>query len=264
MFIKRKHTRKPSFGFELDKSNTIAKKIDLYSPLADAPARDFEGKLLPTVSGTSLTASALGRVTEFTDGDYINFGDVHDLGSYSIFFGCWFKTIDTSYAIINKSIYASAKGRYFLYSDAGNITFGAELNFGLRTVVVTDNYNDGNWHYIVGVIDRLKEVRLYIDGVKVGTTTATDPYDYNTTNILLLGRYNDTAGTGVHATFAKFTGEMSDFILGHNSLNDVEAKLLYDNFYQILKPRSIYISEIGFKPYWANNATVVQPMQGMS
>jgi len=229
---------------KINKSNGIGRKVDFYAPLHDAGVIDVSGKLSPsTTSGISLEGGSKGLATHFDANDYISYGDVHDIGLGSIFYGVWFKTVDTgNYNLISKSFYGSANNRFYLNFNGGNLQAFVEHNTWPYDVSVTNaaTVDDGEWHFALASLERGVGLTLYIDGVNVGFTANTNT-DSNTSSgyHLLVGRYNDGAdGTNPVAGDLIFEGEMSDMVLGHHSLNDVEARSLYNNFYQILQPRT--------------------------
>ena len=241
--VKRRWTKLPPNPV-INKGNAIGRKIDLYLPLHDLAARDIAGGLVPATTGTSTVGSERGLVTHFDDGDYLDFGDVHDLGSESMFFGCWYKTTQsTDFTLMAKAFYGFVIPRFFISTTAGNFQIRCHTTAGGNKVFVdtTGTRNDGKWHFITGVADNLqKEIRLYIDGVNLGSTALDNSYSSEDSGYhLFIGRYNDEIdGTNPHTTFSKYTGDMSDLIMGHHALNDAEVMSLHKDFYQILQPRT--------------------------
>jgi PKD repeat protein len=57
--------------------------------------------------------------------------------------------------------------RHLYMRNTGQISFGVELN-GRWTVSSPSSYNNGQWHHIVGLLDRDAGMKLYVDGQLVG------------------------------------------------------------------------------------------------
>jgi len=210
--IKRRYNRKPK-NPKLDKTNPIAKKFDFYAPFGsnDRGGRDIVGNLIPTVTGTSTKAGKLGISKDFSGDSYLNYGDQHDIGATGLTVGTWFKTSQSaSSAFIGKSAESGDSARWSLgISGTGDISFFIDdgANYLASTPMTWD---DDQWHLAIGVVDRdIQVVRLYIDGIRVASTAYTLTTDLQSNFILLTGKYQDAAGTGV-GTLNQFEGQLSD------------------------------------------------------
>ena len=89
------------------------------------------------------------------------------------------------------------------------------------TIFSTNNYNDGNWHFVTGTRQEAAGViTLYVDGVQVATTTGTATTARTSPTLIGLGR-NDCVATGV------YTGNLDDIIAYGRALSSTEVSDLY-------------------------------------
>jgi len=89
------------------------------------------------------------------------------------------------------------------------------------------DYADGKWHHLVGTADG-SNLRLYMDGVKVGNTVAITKTAINSNSNLYIGMYG---GTSLH-----FDGLMGTIILDRRVWSAGEVQDSYRDFYQDLIP----------------------------
>ena len=266
-------TKKPNSPVQLDKSNQIARKFDFYLPLGanDRNGLDVVGDLSPTVDGTDQAASTLGIVKEFTDPSTYDFGDVHDVGADDFTVGCWFKTTQSgAQSLATKARLGPQDHRWGL-----NVGGGGDLQF---FIIDSSGYycgstmvwDDGEWHFVTATLARGVGLELYVDGVSVATLSYTGTTDLNCPDVMVVGEFGNPSGTAPHSGAQQYLGLMSDFFLCHSALSHVEVKSLYNNFYQIYQPRTQLLplttgaAPTGFKSAWANQATTVQGLQGIS
>jgi len=236
---------KPSYITKLDQSNSIAKKFAFYAPLGanDKGGFDIVGNLSPIEIGTSPVADTKSIVKDFTGTAYLNYGDVHDLGAGSITYGVWFKTAtNAAQTFINKASTSNDAGRMALnVGGGGNIQFFFDDGASNYIPGITMVYGDSQWHFLVGAIDRAaQEVVLYLDGNQVSTVAYTGTTDHQTNFITVVGLFNDSAGTGIGST-QQFDGQMENLFICHEALSEVEIHSLYNDFYQVLEPRTRFL-----------------------
>ncbi|MBI1833213.1 MAG: hypothetical protein HYR90_00080 [Candidatus Andersenbacteria bacterium] len=161
--------------------------------------------------------------------DYVSMGDVLDMGSDDWTASVWFKTTDTDFSLISKSQFAAGDGRWYLVYSAGALQAGWDgpTVAGVASWT-TASVRDDAWHLATATWDRDGNLTLYVDGFIQGTLSiaADSTYGAVTSNILTFGRYNDVAGTGVHATDLKFDGLMDDVRIYNRVLTGQEVNTL--------------------------------------
>jgi flagellin-like protein len=123
--------------------------------------------------------------------DYIWLGNSTSLQVATPTLEAWFKTSSTSY----QQIY-----RWRLFGVMLSMKEGGQIQFGfynssavLFFAVSTSLYNDNSWHFAVGTYDN-QNVKLYIDGVPVGTNATTAPSFYGTGGAAI-GRDGDSSSS---------------------------------------------------------------------
>jgi len=264
---RRKHWLKPE-NIELNLSNPIARKFDFYVPnnQGGIAGKDIVGRLNPTVVNTSIVSSEIGKARLFSYPATLDFGDNHDIGTGSFSVGCWFKTTQSaSSSLTTKSRAGDETGRWALNIGSGGdlqlFLDGGASNYTAGTPMIWD---DNKWHFVVGIIDRDSQVNyLYVDGAEVASVAHTLTTDYQTSNILILGEFGNSTGTAPNDNYQQFIGEKSDNFICHSALSKHEIKSLYDDFYQILQPRTQLLpltqaAAGGFQAAWAtNNNTLI-------
>jgi len=225
----------------------LGAKVDMYVPLSNGIRNDVARGLRTTEDSQTLVTGARGTVTNSTASTFTNYGDVHDVGNKSFFFSIWVKTTQNANGgIVAKSFYGVASNRVYLaLVNSGNLLEFAvvdDLGNTYKANAIWSTVTNGQWHQVTCVINRGVDLKLYVDAGLLTTTAFTASYNIQSDYALLLGGYNDASdGTTAHTGQWQFTGELSDFILGHHALTNTEVKELYDNFYQILTPITQYI-----------------------
>ena len=193
------------------------------------------------------TTSGSVKTWEFDGVDeWIDFGDVLDLGTNSMTVGAWINVQDTG---ANQWVFTKAK------AAAQNYRFGANLyranengwkircfmygNSGTDVVPQTsDSYLNNEWHYLTWVWDRDSSISLYNNGIQDtnlnGSYSATisqwKGLDFQSTNPLRIGSYTAANNTGVTQPFK---GYISTVHVYHRALSSVE--ILHN--YNALKSR---------------------------
>lgn len=107
---------------------------------------------------------------------------------------------------------------------------GAKLRFSLHaggnpfvTATSSANYDDNNWHHVVGTYDEnggSGNVKLYVDGIEVINTTTTGTID--TTDAFTIG------GLAIASAYT-IDGNLDEVLIFDRALNSDEIKALYDN-----------------------------------
>ena len=162
--------------------------------------------------------------------DYVNFGDVYDMGTNDMTISMWYKTTDTEYSLINKSLYASTNNRYFLIDEGAGLYISFAGSSKVETTPVT-GYNDGLWHNVVVVFDRDGLMKLYLDNVfkESNNISAQSAHDMQSSHHLFLGRYNDdVAGQLPHSTFGILNGAIDEVRIYNRALSADEIRYHYN------------------------------------
>ena len=133
--------------------------------------------------------------------------------------------VDDADYIVSKSL-TSGVSSYALYSRPGDgIAFYVKPTTGaqVESPIATGIW-DGNFHHVLGTYDG-SFVRLYVDGVEVGSgTAATGPIQYGTTHAsgdLLIGDLDPTPGDP-----SNFNGVIDEVEIFNRALSASEAALL--------------------------------------
>jgi hypothetical protein len=126
--------------------------------------------------------------------------------------------------IVAKGATGCVAGSYGLYSGVGGgLAFYVSSDSGFSFTASPDAGTgvwDGQWHHAAGTYDG-STVRLYVDGVEVGTgSAATAPIAYGlwTTNDLIIGSYGGCTGLD-------FPGTVDEPKIWNRALSQAEIKL---------------------------------------
>ena len=147
----------------------------------------------------TLSGGKFGNALYF-DGvdDYIEVPDDPSLESPSITVEAWVKRLGSpgTYKYIISKYYAARPGGWSSYAFYTRNTGGLFFYIGYTGYYILSpdagsGIWDGNWHHIMGTFDG-STVRLYVDGIEVGTgTTTTESIAYDTGS-LFMGTYTST------------------------------------------------------------------------
>ncbi|MGC9048729.1 MAG: LamG domain-containing protein [Patescibacteria group bacterium] len=186
------------------------------------------------VNGPTWTTGKVGGALSF-DGvdDYVNFGDVLDIGTSDWSYGCWFKADWTAASqtksIIAKSRYGSNIGRYYLVFESGYLRTVLQTSGGDKIINTSETpYLDGNWHHAFVTIDRDGLMKLYVDGVLKGSidVSAGAFNNYNTPYPFGIGAYQNVGGTAFDRHW--FKGLIDEVRVYNRALSDAEIKAIYE------------------------------------
>lgn len=157
------------------------------------------------ISGNPTWTDAATGVFEFPNGtgdaltfdgdDYVDFGNVNNVGTGDFTLATWFKagdSVDSQY-LINKSV---AGGSGYGMAVAAN----GQLFMYVRDSVVYNSqqggdYTDNDWHHAVITFDRSGNATFYVDGVEIGAVDISGRSEsFNNSGALTLGSYAGTSG----------------------------------------------------------------------
>jgi len=99
--------------------------------------------------------------------NYIDLGDIMDIGSEDLTVEVWFKTSASGkfMSLVNKRRSGFAEAGYRIVIRGEDNRIQVELNDGNGTIAARGQaHNDGRWHHAVAVFDRDDKLKLYVDG----------------------------------------------------------------------------------------------------
>jgi len=152
---------------------------------------DIQGENEGTVVGNPQYVSGkYGKSMDF-DGsdDYVKYGDVLDQQTNDFTLSAWVKSTSTAGGNGNGIIYK--RGTAYAYSTGYrlnmpngqfNLHIADGTSYSSLTVGSVGEYNDNEWHYVAGVVDRGNELRLYVDGIFKGSIPNTFTTDISNDN----------------------------------------------------------------------------------
>ncbi|MDO8429063.1 MAG: DUF2341 domain-containing protein [Candidatus Daviesbacteria bacterium] len=202
----------------------------------------------PTATSGWAQSGVSGKSMTFDEtNDFVYMGDTLDQDTNNFSISAWVKSSSTVTGNGNGVVYKRGTG--------SEVAVGYHLNMpnGQFEVIIADGtqntklvtgsgYNNNQWHHVVGVITRGTEVRIYVDGVSIGSTASTWTTSIATANPLSIGALT-TNGTNyyhpfkgqidevkiynyaltaaqVRANFASRGGEASGSVLGQSDVNE--------------------------------------------
>jgi len=232
------YQQKPPMGWPLDWDNPLSRGL-----VCHLPFNEGSGGIVNDLSGNGNTGTLVGAAhfgpgkfgscLDFGgDGDYVDCGDDSslDMGSGDLSVSAWFKTITTSNdVIIGKGMSGTDSKRYVLvvlgdspYNGKVQIYLDDNSNPG-SLISSADTYNDGNWHYVVGVRDG-SNLRLYIDGTAETPVDISSLGDIDSAGDCDIGTIYDNALPG-YANY--FNGSMDNVMIFDRALTASEIAQLY-------------------------------------
>ena len=185
----------------------------------------------PAYSATSFNTSYPG-VTFDGSNDFMSAGDTLDLGTQSlgIIAAVKYNTNNTSGMVISKTRYAAGSGRYFMGRFQGT-------GFGLGSGTQYQYVGESDFKTAISPADSSTSPRLlgfdlnrqtsgyiknWIDAVAVKTETFTgNATNYNSTDLLLLGAYGNSTGTGPQAN-SYLSGVIAEVVVVQTAMSDAD------------------------------------------
>jgi len=140
--------------------------------------------------------------------DYVNMGDVLDMGTRDMTISAWVKTSYTGdYSFfVSKSYYGAGNYRYSLYTSptTGNVGIfiqgngGSDVMFNGNAVVA-----DGNWHFVTFVFNRSGNAQIYVNGVYDTSQTISqwNGVNFDSNHPFRIGSYTDSDNIGIKYPF---------------------------------------------------------------
>jgi hypothetical protein len=166
-----------------------------------------------------------------TNSNYYDIPDSSSLRLTKFTAAAWFKT-SSSYSgnamIVNKGGFGSDSAgqnmNYGIWMDSNEkLVVGFETSSGTDYFVTSSStYNDGNWHY-AGVTYDGSIIRLYVDGVEIGTKSTTATPETNTSYPLRIGANSNPDGNVNY-----FKGEIDEVRVWNRAITSTEVSDQYN------------------------------------
>jgi len=194
----------------------------------DLSGRGNNGTL---VNGPTFNNDNGGSIVFDGSNDTTNLGNILNIGLNSITLSCWVKINNGNgiIGILGKTSYRSYIGRYAIFIESGFIIalFQPTGNFSVQTPVAP--YVNSGFHNISLVIDRSSFMRLYINGIEVGThqnISSSSTINLNSsTDIFFIGSY--ASNTGLSPMYF-LNGEISNVLMYYKALTPQEITQNYN------------------------------------
>jgi len=142
--------------------------------------------------GATFVSGKINEGLSFDGNDNMVVSGVSSLNPSKVTLEAWVKNSGTpgTYKYITGKYYLGDRGSYALYtSGSGGLRFYISHTAGfVASPDAGTGIWDGNWHHIAGTYDGAK-VRLYVDGVEVGSGTVTTKSIAYNANDLYIGSY---------------------------------------------------------------------------
>ena len=180
---------------------------------------------------TQFTTSGSIKTWEFDGVDeWIDFGDVFDLGINDLTVGIWVKPENNSnYSYLFSKAKAAAQnyrfGFAFSNNDPPEVYSFMQGNGGSDIIpTTTSTFAFNNWYYLVCVWDRSSSIKIYVNGVDQslsGTATISqwEGLNFQSSNPLRIGSYTASNNTSV---IYPINGLISTVHAYHRALSDSE------------------------------------------
>lgn len=170
--------------------------------------------------------------------DYITFSDnaKWDIGTGNVTISVWVKPLSTgqteAFGVIASKGGLTNQNGYCLFIDDtdGSVVIQLRNVTVVNQISSSSSISDGNWHHVVGVIDRNKTdgIKIYIDGVFDRATNASILRSQNLDNSVLLSvgtRRVSPAGAYAY----DYAGDMDELMIFRDALNQSEVEKIYRN-----------------------------------
>jgi len=198
------------------------------STTAADSAGSNDGTLTNMDPNTDWVTGPYGTALDF-DGsnDYVGLGNVLNMGTSDFSISAWVKSVSTT-AIpsgANGIVYKKSTGTctaagYQLTMTNGEVRFKIGDGTSCIEFYAGSGYNDGNWHHVTAVADRGTDIRLYADGVLIGTTAETTVGNIDSTNNLGIGALYTPS------IYHPFDGQLDDVRIYNRVLTEEEIQKL--------------------------------------
>ena len=200
----------------------------------DGNASDIRsGNTGTIVGGVTFVSGKVGQAFNFDGTDFIRVPRAPNLEPSQVTVEAWVRASSPGVfkSIVTKGASGATAASYALYTGAsGGLIFYV---FNGSTFVLSPDAGRGVWdgafHHVAGTYDGAT-VRLYVDGVQVGSgtpTTISIGYGLPTTNDLFIGSYNSgVAGGTFPPGFVNFPGAVDEVEIFGRALTAAEIQAI--------------------------------------
>jgi hypothetical protein len=168
--------------------------------------------------------------------DYVNCGDVLDMGTNSVTVICWVKLTDSTMQSTTRTPFSKASARSFLGRYWFNIQTDTarrgkiRAGFDSGTTVVADgvtDIRDTGWRMITVVWDRLGDLSVYLENTLEASSdiSSYSAVNMQSTDNLQIGAYSDVGGNPGAFTWQ---GNIADTIYYNRALSASEITQNYN------------------------------------
>jgi hypothetical protein len=163
----------------------------------------------------------------------------------SLTFSAWFRTSSTNlvsqFLFTNNRYGDGTTGNRGMelgpYSTGNTFRYALRLNDSWVDADIPGRYNDGNWHLATMVFNSGQNLKAYMDGQLIRTTSTTFTFTNSTFETLKIGG-NPFTNTSF------FDGEIDDARVYYNSLTDDEVFDLYANGANLDRSGNLFAREV--------------------
>jgi len=208
----------------------------------------YVGRALSGVAGkegAGLLFDGVNSYTAVNDNSLLDFG-VND--SFSI--SAWVKLnndIKDWRVIVGKANNSSLDGYVLRHDQNGNLAMMIEERDGdhQSNAIANQDYRDGEWHHVIGVIDRQKEINIiYVDGYKKGESSIANLGS-------LVNDYNLNIGSLQQSSGASFSGLIDEVKIYNKAFSSSEIQ--QSSGQQIYPHGSLLQANNSYKVYYINS-----------
>ena len=173
------------------------------------------------IGAPSYTAGILGQGITLDGTNYITIPNSpdNDGKSQTMTISAWCKT--SAFTNSKQAIVAQGDSNDWRITRAegtNNLSFGGGGPQPLDTT--SNDFNDGEWHHVLGVAHKNNAVRFYVDGVLIGSG-GTSSLNQNSTRATFIG-------SNPNVPSRSWVGEIDDVGIFHAPLNAHQAKAIHD------------------------------------
>ena len=158
--------------------------------------------------------------------DYVNFGDILDVGVGSFTFSVWYKAdaAGATQVLLVKGLTSGHDG-YEILLHLGQLRFDLQGSGASAFNITTPEPSAGVWHHVAGVLDRVTNTAsLYVDGVLADSEDVSHVGNLDNPVSLGIGALNREGAVGSPVQF--FNGKIDELRLYNNALTAAEVAVL--------------------------------------
>jgi hypothetical protein len=204
----------------------------------DSTANDAKGTNNGTLTnGATYGTGKIGSAFSF-DGinDYVELGDVMDLGLNSRSFSIWFKASSSTGTLFSKTIWGPGGGRFAATLSGNKLILFFNGGGGDHEIITTNTVNLNTWYNAVFIIDRNDKLKIYLNGILQDVSILQGQWSAGTNNLISyssinydnsfpfrIGSYNDSGQVQ-----NLFSGLLDEFGIWDRALTAADVAELYN------------------------------------